>query len=182
MIDWLTRFYRDADLKLQLIESFRPVFTAYAATITPNPEIAFVDALTTRFVERYLDSSRAQLQEVLKDAEDPMAALSERFSEWVEKRPAKIRSNEIIRTANAMRMQDMQAKGITKKVWVASGSDTCPYCMALDGTVVGVEEKFFESSSTFLPEGVTEPLRFNNDHKHPPIHNGCNCSIAEYTE
>lgn len=181
MIDWLTRFYADENLKITLIESFRPLFTTYAATIAPNPDIAFVDALTSRFVERYLDSSRAQLQEVLKDAEDPMAALSERFKEWTEKRPAKVRSNEIVRTANAMRMQDMQSSGVVKKVWRASG-ENCPYCKALNGKVIGVEEKFFESSSTFLPEGATEPLRFNSDKRHPPIHNGCDCSIEGVTE
>lgn len=182
MIDWLTRFYRDGDLKLQLVESVRPVFLMYARTIVANPDIAFVDALTNRFIERYLDSSRAQLQEVIRDAEDPLAALEERFTEWVAKRPAKVRSNEIVRTGNAMRMQSMKDRGVTKKVWVASGGDTCPFCSALDGEVVGVEEKFFESSDTFLPEGATGPLRFNNDHMHPPIHNGCDCSIAEYTE
>lgn len=186
MIDWLTRFYRDEDLKLQLIESFRPIFTAYAQTVMASPNEAFVTALANRFVERYLDSSRAQLQEVIRAAVDegaePLEALSGRFSEWLDKRPSKIRSNEIIRTSNALRMEDMRQRGVVKKVWNSSGGDNCPYCAALDGVVVGVEEKFFESSSTFLPEGVTEPLRFNNDHKHPPIHNGCVCSIAEYSE
>ncbi len=186
MIDWLTRFYTDDDLKAQLIESFRPLFLSYASTVVDNPSHAFVDALILRFVERYLDSSRAQLQEVIiqtiDEGGDPLLALEERFGEWAEKRPGKVRQNEIVRSANALRMQEMADRGITKKVWVTNGSEDCPYCKALDGKVIGVEEKFFESSTTFLPEGVTEPLRFNNDHKHPPIHNGCDCSIAEFTE
>ena len=186
MIDWLTEFYTDEDLQAQLTEAVRPLFLAYAASVVDNPSESFVSALIARFVERYLDSSRAQLQEVIEgtiaEGGDPLVALEERFTEWAEKRPGKVRKNEIVRSANALRMQDMADRGITKKVWVASGSEDCPYCKALDGRVVGVEEKFFESSSTFLPEGVTEPLRFNNDHKHPPIHNGCDCSIAEFTE
>lgn len=186
MIDWLTAFYRDDALRAQLIEAFRPVFLSYAGAVVDNPSPAFVDALVIRFVERYLDSSRAQLQEVINktlDAGgDPLAALEQRFGEWVEKRPGKVRQNEIVRSANALRMQDMADRGVTRKVWVTNGSEDCVYCKALNGRVVGVEEKFFESSTTFLPEGVTEPLRFNNDHKHPPIHNGCDCSIAEYTE
>ena len=185
MIDWLTAFYRDDALRAQVIEAFRPLFLSYAAAVVDNPSDEFIDSVIIRFVDRYLDSSRAQLQDVINHAvetgADPLAALEQRFGEWVEKRPTKVRNNEIVRTGNAARLQDMRDRGVLKKVWVASG-ENCPYCSSLDGTVLGVEEVFFNPNDEFQPEGAERALRFNSDKAHPPIHNGCDCSIAEYTE
>lgn len=185
MIDWLTAFYRSDDLRAQLVESFRPVFFAYASAVVDNPSPEFIASLIERFVERYLDSSRAQLQEVVNrtidEGGDPLAALEQRFSEWVEKRPIKVRQNEIVRTANATRLQDMRDRQVLKKVWVTSGKN-CPYCTSLDGKVIGVEEVFFNADDEIQPPGAERALRFNSDKAHPPIHHGCDCSIAEYTE
>lgn len=185
MIDWITSFYRDDSLRAQVIEAFRPLFFSYAAQVVENPTDDFINALISRFVDRYLDSSRAQLQEVIGKAidegGDPLAALEDRFQEWVEKRPTKVRNNEIVRTNGATRLQAMQQQGVTKKIWRTTGKN-CPYCRSLNGTVIGVEEPFFRPDDEFQPEGAERALTFNSDKRHPPIHNGCDCYIDAVTE
>lgn len=181
MIDWLDEFYTSPETRQLLEESYAPLFLAYAATIVEKPDEVFVASLVDTFISSYLGSSRAQLQEVIRDAADPNKALVERLSEWAEKRPGKVSKNETVRAANAVRLQEMRDQGVTRKVWRTVGKN-CPYCKSLNGKVIGVEEKFFEHSDTFLPEGTTKPLRFNNDHRHPPIHQGCDCYVEAVTE
>lgn len=181
MIDWLDEFYGSPEITQLLEDSYVPLFTAYAATVVEKPDKAFVAALASSFVASYIGSSRAQLQEVLKDAADPKAALEQRFAEWAEKRPGKVSKNETVRTANAVRLQEMQAQGVTRKVWRTVGKN-CPYCRSLNGRTIAVEQPFFDPKDEFQPPGAERALRFNSDKHHPPIHNGCDCYIDAVTE
>lgn len=181
MKEWLDEFYGSAATRQALEESFAPIFTAYAASVVESPDKSFLAALLASFVDSYLGSSRAQLQEVLTDAGDPKAALKERIGEWIEKRPAKVSKNETVRTANALHLQEMQAQGVTRKVWRTVGKN-CPYCKTLDGKTIAVEQPFFDPKDEFQPPGAERALKFNSDKHHPPIHNGCDCYIEAVTE
>jgi hypothetical protein len=178
--EWLEQFYTDPEFRAALLAAYGPIFSQFAADIAAadggavNP--AFVQALTDTYVDGHLDSSRAQLQTLL-DEPDPAIALEQRLDEWVEKRPAKVAAEQTVRGANAMAMDEMRLAGVQQKVWRTTGAEDCPYCSSLEGKTIGVEDKFFEHSDTFLPDGATRPLRFNNDHRHPPIHQGCDCYI-----
>jgi hypothetical protein len=181
VIEWLDDFYGDPDLRDTLMESFLPAFSGYVSEAVGPVAAPFVQALAEAYVQHHLDSSRIQLQEVLKGADDPLAALSARFAEWEEKRPTKVARNELVRSANAAQVQQMRERGVTRKVWVASGG-SCPYCAGLDGTVVGIEETFFTEGDEYAPEGAESPMTFTSSIGHPPVHQGCDCSIAEDTE
>jgi len=178
MIEWLDEFYGSDDMRDTLERSYLPLFTAYAAAVVENPSKAFVAGLVASFIDRYLGSSRAQLQEVVKDAANPTVALAERISEWVEKRPAKVAANETIRTANALEVERMRSEGVVTKRWATSGSDSCPYCRNLDGTEVEIERPFFTPADSFQPEGAESPLTFASEIGHPPVHQGCVCSVV----
>ena len=177
MNEWLEEFYASGELTEGLRRSFIPLFAAYARTLVDDPDEAFVTALATSFVQHYLDSSRAQLQEVLANADDPLGALTQRMDEWAEKRPAKVAANETVRASNAIRLQQMQSQGVERKVWASSGG-SCPYCTGLDGTTVEVTRDFFTPDDTYQPEGADTPLTFTSSIGHPPIHQGCDCSVV----
>ena len=177
MIEWLEEFYGSDDLRETLQRTFVPLFTAYAASLTDKPDNDFVLALAASYIDRYLGSSRAQLQEVLEAGGDPLTALSERFDEWEAKRPAKVAANETVRASNAIRLAEMQREGVTRKVWAASGG-SCPYCSSLDGATVEIERDFFTPDDTYQPEGAETPLTFTSSIGHPPIHQGCDCSVV----
>lgn len=181
MIQWLDEFYGDPELRSTLMESFLPAFSSYVSEAVGGPVAAnFITALAESYVDRHLGSSRAQLQEVLKDDES-LAALQARFDEWEEKRPTKVAKNELVRSANAAQVQQMREKGVTRKVWVASGG-SCPYCTGLDGRTVAIEEAFFTPDDEYNPEGAESPMTFTSSIGHPPVHQGCDCSIAEEIE
>lgn len=182
MIQWLDEFYGDADLRQSLLESFLPVFSSYVAEATGGPVAAtFVQALAQSYVERHLGSSRAQLQEVLTDTDDPIAALSQRFTEWEEKRPGKVARNELVRSANAAQVEHMRSQGVTRKVWRSTGK-TCPFCKSMNGRTIEIDKTFFDAGDEFHPEGAESPMTMTSGIGHPPIHQGCDCSIEASTE
>jgi hypothetical protein len=181
VIQWLDEFYGDPELRSTLMESFLPAFSSYVSEAVGGPVAStFITALAESYVDRHLGSSRAQLQEVLK-GDESLGALSARFDEWEEKRPGKVARNELVRSANAAQVQQMRERGVTRKVWVSSGG-SCPYCTGLDGRVVGIEETFFGEGDEYEPEGAESPMTFSSSIGHPPVHQGCDCSIelAEY--
>jgi hypothetical protein len=57
--------------------------------------------------------------------------------------------------------------------WVAFG-ESCPYCSALDGQVVGIN-RFFLEAGDFQPEGADRPLTVSSNVGHAPAHAGCDC-------
>lgn len=182
MIQWLDEFYGDPDLRSNLMEAFLPAFSGYVSEAVGGPVAAeFIQSLAEAYVQHHLDSSRIQLQEVLQDADDPRKALVDRFAEWEEKRPTKVARNELVRAANAAQVQSMRERGVTRKVWVSSGG-SCPYCTGLDGRTVSIEESFFTPDDEYNPDGAESPLTFASNIGHPPVHQGCDCSIEEFAE
>lgn len=183
MIEWLDAFYRSAETRGALLGALGPLFTRYARDVwaaeggTGEPPAEFVAGLVGAYVDHHLDSSRIQLQEVLGDAVDPLAAIEGRTGEWLDKRPAKMALNETIRAANAIALERIRSSGAERKVWRSSGG-SCPYCSSLDGRTVAVEESFFTPDDSFQPEGAEAPLTFTNSIGHPPVHQGCDCSVV----
>lgn len=183
MIEWLDEFYDD-ELRTSVVASLEPVFSRYAADVwraeggRGRPPAAFVTALATAYADHHVNSSRIQLQALLKGADNAVEALRERFAEWMDKRPAKVAANETVRTANALAVERMRSSGITRKVWSASGI-SCPYCSSLHGRTVEVLQDFFAPGDEFSPEGAERPLTFTSSIGHPPIHAGCDCVVVE---
>lgn len=184
MIEWLDEFYGD-DLRESLLEALGPLFSRYALEVwraeggkgTPPPE--FVNALAEAYADHHLNSSRIQLQEVVKEAgeEKFLDALRDRFAEWAEKRPAKVAANETVRTSNAIAVEQMRSEGVVTKRWASSGG-ACPYCSGLDGTAVEIERPFFTPDDSYQPEGAEAPLTFTSVIGAPPVHQGCSCTVV----
>lgn len=185
MIDWLEEFYGSDDLRATLLTALGPLFTRYASDVWQaegekgEAPAVFVEGLVTAYVAHHLDSSRIQLQEVVAAAGDegPLDAIRARLTEWAERRPDKVAANETIRTANAVALEQMRSSGVTRKVWASSGG-ACPFCASLDGVTVEVDRDFFTPDDTYQPEGAETPMTFTSSIGHPPIHQGCDCSVV----
>jgi hypothetical protein len=131
------------------------------------------------FVNRHIKSSHGQLKAVVRDAqeagENEAEAVEKRILEWEEKRPDKISMRETVRAESAFAKTVFALAGITKIVSVAFGK-SCPYCQALDGMVIGIDD-FFLTKGNFQPDGAKEPLIVTSNRSHPPYHDGCDCGI-----
>jgi hypothetical protein len=186
VIEWLDDFYNSDDMRSTLLRTLGPVFSAYALDVwradggKGDPPQAFVGGLVASYIDHHLNSSRIQLQELLKATDETGAldALRGRLDEWAEKRPGKVAANETVRAANALAVERMRSEGVVIKRWASSGSDTCPYCASLNGTAVEIERPFFTDSDTYQPEGAETPLTFTSSIGHPPVHQGCDCSVV----
>lgn len=184
MIDWLAEFYGD-DLRASLLDALGPLFTSYALEVwraeggTGEPPAEFVQALAEAYTDHHLNSSRIQLQEVVEEAgEDKILdALRDRLTEWAEKRPGKVAANETVRAANALAVERMRSEGVVTKRWASSGG-SCPYCSSLDGRAVEIAQDFFTPDDSYHPEGAEAPLTFTSSIGHPPVHQGCDCSVV----
>lgn len=139
----------------------------------------FLKEYTDYFTNRHVNSSKNQLnalyRKALEEAQDVFEELEARLIEWEEKRADKIVMRETVRTENAFAKTVFAFCGIAKIRSVAFG-DSCPFCDALDGMVIGIEEKFL-SAGEFQPEGADAPLIVSSAKGHAPYHDGCDCSI-----
>jgi HK97 family phage portal protein len=188
---WLDSFY--SEFKQDIERSAAPLLSSYADALLPvaKEEIqseADIDTEYQRFqhdykevfVSRHIDSSVGQIKNVVSEAqqngEDPGEALTQRMDEWEEKRPGKITMRETIRAENAFAKAVFAAAGITKIRSVHLGK-SCPYCRALDGTVIDIKGNFL-TKGEFQPDNADEPLIVTGNRSHPPYHDGCDCTIA----
>jgi len=188
---WLDSFYNEFPAKVE--QHAAPVLSGYATAILPiAQEEAANDAdislgyadfqrhYREAFAIRHVVNSRQQLGARIREAQtagkNEREALEAQLDEWEDKRPGKIVGRETIQAENAFTRSVFALCGIMKIVSIASGN-SCPYCSALDGKVIGIDENFL-SAGEFQPEGADAPLKISSDHKHPPYHAGCMCSIG----
>ncbi len=179
MIEWLDEFYGSEDMRDTLLKSFLPVFSSYVSEAVGPVSSSFVQALAEGYVERHLGSSRAQLQEIVKDSENPVVDLTARFDEWEEKRPGKVSANETVRAANAATLEQMRDRGVTHKRWVTQG--TCPFCAEMAGRTTTINKTFLRPGDALHPEGVEVAMTIKAPVGHPPLHRACKCSVEPAT-
>lgn len=189
---WLQEFYRN---HTQFVtDQMRPVASSYGEVVAAEvqDEIGEEIGMNSRvegFIESYVDAyaarhatiSESRIREVVRLAQaegrDPIEALEEAFLEWEERRPAEISRWESVRFNNALAVGIyLMARRVTIR-WAAFGK-TCPYCLDLDGQVVGIKEWFVPAGTDFQPEGADHPLHISHNLGHPPAHAGCDCMVV----
>jgi HK97 family phage portal protein len=189
---WLTQFYAGhADFVkralLPVLMSLGDAIQADAADqiginagMTDELE-QFVDGYTGVAASRYTWSSLGQLRSVLNkasgDGVDPLGALQTRFDEWEETRGDKMAMTHTVRESNAMTKEVWRGNGVRKIEWVTHG-ENCPFCNGLSGKIVGIEQTFAREGEDYQPAGADGALHIRSNIGHPPIHLGCDCSIA----
>lgn len=189
---WLEDFYRDhIAWIMQQMEALLFAFGASVAAeahdeISEPPDLTQEDE---RFIRRYLEAyaSRhaARSEGALRDAmakarengTDPLEALEEIFDDWREGRPAAEAQDEAVRFTGAISKAVYVAGGRELLRWMAFG-ESCPYCDALDGVVVGINEFFLAAGVDFQPEGADRPLHTSHNVGHAPAHGGCDCMVT----
>lgn len=186
-LDWLMRFY--ADHKEFVISSYRPVMDSYSALVNLDiqrelgveakevPLENFVTAYLEDFAERYAGQQEKLINSAIENSPGREAeAVTEEIDDWPEKRAIETANDESTRGGNALAKAIYFAYGIRRLRWVSFG-DTCPYCKALNGTVVGINQWFLGEGTDFKPEGANSALTTTQNIGHPPAHRGCDCVV-----
>lgn len=189
-VAWLEKFYDGFRERIGKLSA--PLLTSYAGAILPvaleevaseadvSPQYdAFVAEYREGFVRRHIGRSRSELTAAVADVEDAGASAEELLQRWEESRPGIIQMHESIRAESAFARSAFALAGITK-IRAVTYNHNCPYCEALDGRVIGMDEAFL-SEGEFWPEGAERPLIVTSTHRHPPFHQGCDCGIEAST-
>lgn len=183
---WLEEFYREH--QGFVIEQVGPVAEAYAGDVAraaeeeigegePDGEAVgrWLRAYLAGFAARLAARQMGRVREAL-EGEDPEAALEEELTRWRETRADDVAGEEVTRLGNAVAVFVFMLGGVGYLRWVARG-ETCPYCRALDGRVVGIRDAFLNPGE-FLPEGAAAALLVTRKVGHPPAHRGCDCLVV----
>jgi HK97 family phage portal protein len=184
---WVEEFYSTMP---ELIRTqMDPVFTAYglsasdiASGETGSPADtdkvrSFISDYGTTFADRYVGSSRGQIEQILSDSETPEDDLDQRADEWAGTRSDKIAGNESRRLFNGVATTVFFAAGFGAR-WTIRGSFTCPYCQTLNGSVIREGEPFARKGGRIFPGGDHEPMTLKSTFHHPPLHRGCDCTVT----
>jgi HK97 family phage portal protein len=194
-LNWLNEFYGEHPEFIG--RNYLPVFQSLAEQIAedaaaqvdgevPGDLPDFVRDYTDVAAARYCWNSFNQLRQVLNAAQladaDLVQALQTRFDEWREgsngsaNRAQKQGAKHSVRCQNAVSRFAWLRNGIQRLGWVTHG-ENCPYCNALRGRVVGIQDVFLRANEDFQPEGAETVLRPRSHIGHAPAHDGCNCSV-----
>jgi len=192
---WLGEFYEEHSqfierqmtpaletLALLVLASVADELSADGLTEQEDEILQFVREYVAVLGVRWSAANRGELEALLRDAtgetaDEQAAILEERLDGWEATEASKTGRRESTRSTNALAKAAYVLAGVTRLRWVAD-SESCPYCEALNGKVVGVNGTFVEGGTNFQPEGAETPLLVRRSVGHPPVHDGCNCSIV----
>jgi len=186
---WLTAFYES--LPQAARSEFLGLLLTYAEDVqravtpetgiepemTPEMERFAADYLQS-FAGRHAGSSQGQLRQLIREAEADQIAetVSARLDEWEQTRPHKVASREVVEAESAVTKKVYLLAGVTKLVWVAHGN-SCPFCRRLDGRIIEIMGNFAEDGDE-IPGGDGNSMRIRGAKSHPPLHQGCDCTIS----
>ena len=190
---WLDEFYHEHEEFVR--KNFLPVADSYAEAVSgdaaeevgldvqPSDEDAvrafvyrYVEALASRHCIANAERLRLVARRAIDAGEEPLAALETELERWPEAKSEELAQEEATRLNNAVAKVIYTLAGVQKLRSLAFG-ESCPYCQALDGKVVGINQWFLTAGEDFLPEGAEGPLRPSRNLGHAPYHGGCDCLV-----
>ena len=186
--EWMEDYYNSYPDYIRT--KLRPVMTGLATAInelasaevasTPGEVNDFVEKYITRFIFEHVDSSKGQLQAIIRnaldEARDPYPDIEERVSEWNEKRPGKIADDQTVSLANAVAVFAFAAGGREYLRWATIGGEACPYCEEMDGMRTLISKPFVSADSEL--ESSDGRMRLYTPTMHAPLHRGCVCQVV----
>jgi hypothetical protein len=90
-----------------------------------------------------------------------------------------IAKTESFRAANFANKEAWKQSGVVKtlKWYTAEDGSVCQFCSALDDTVIGIDDNFYDEGSTIAgKEGGTMRANYG-DVGAPPLHPDCRCYV-----
>jgi len=138
---------------------------------------AWLRSYIEQYARRHIGLSRANLADALANQEvEPLESVEAVTTGWRENRAESVASDEAVRLNNAVAVTIYASVGIQSVRWVAFGKN-CPYCTALNGRVVGINQFFIRVNTDFKPDGADVALRPSSNIRHAPAHRGCDCMV-----
>ena len=189
---WMEQFYlADGDQAKYARRQVLPVLQAMGEMVAADAadEIGADDvgdqldgevrAYADGMVNRMHESSRGQLQQIVTQVSpgEVDGAIETRLTQWEETRAAKIAKRNTVDAGSMIAKAVWTLNGISQLVWRTVG-ESCPLCLQLDGKAVEITKHFVQAGDRVDPGGGTTPLDVTRNLGHPPLHEGCDCTIS----
>ncbi len=149
-----------------------PTNEVHQATLTHVEKMAYRLALGHLNKLTEITGKRSLRQD--EDDEDEIDLFTTQFDEWEEKAPDEVARWETVRMDGLVAKAVWGLAGVATLTWVA-GANCCPWCAAMDGRTVGIEESFLSSDDSLKDGDKSFSPSWNPTT--PPLHDTCNCSI-----
>lgn len=186
---WLDQFY--GKLPDFIRSTMVPTYMSFAAAIKSevadelggegalsDRDIEYVGAFVTVFISRYVGKSLSDINKMVErsisEGIDVVEELEKTLDKWDQNRAIWTARNETVRGSNAFARNMYLIAGIRTLRWVAIGK-SCPFCLSMDGSVVGIETDFVVPGDVVDADGGE--MGINSNIGHPPLHRGCDCQI-----
>ncbi len=188
---WMERFYVE-QFPENIMRDMIPVVSSFGESIIgeAGKEVGVeveADAVFDDFARGYVDvfsknyrgSSQGQIRQIMAEnsVEDAAELIVDRVDDWEVKRADSVAMREPVEGNGAFTKFVYAAAGILTYRWVTQGAN-CRFCDAMNGRVIGIRGTFFKAGDSFDPAGAGAPMKIDSVKTHPPLHRGCDCSIA----
>lgn len=136
------------------------------------------------FVTGITDTTREQLRDTLVDGlnnKESVGQLSKRVKSVMKEakttRATLIARTEAIRASNFASFEAYKQSGVVvAREWLSErDTRTCPFCLEMDGKILGLEKSFFDKGDHLTVDGQT--IEFTKEAiNYPPLHPRCRCT------
>ncbi len=173
-------------VRTKTVERLEPILQQLAAEVVTDAaaDVAFDGEIDlSRFVIAYLQShveyrvntAYGQIRSAVDAEPDaPQAEVERVLERWVAERPERTATWESKQLTNAAARETWRAAGVSRTTWVVNG-DTCPFCTALDGRTMSIDEPFVSAGAEV---GLGKTMQVERKVFHPPLHPDCDCEIV----
>lgn len=143
----------------------------------------FAQGYVETFAARHAGTSRSRILKLLNEYREALDddtilpdLVDDELETWDERVDTEA-EDEAHRSSNAASKYVYGALGVLLFRWVATGSDPCDYCLAMNGRTASGDSAFLAAGQSFAPGGIN-PFVSQSSIGHPPLHKGCQCVIA----
>ncbi|MFA5463931.1 MAG: phage portal protein [Methanofastidiosum sp.] len=169
----------------------KPIISTYSKAVAAeaadevgvNPDLEFdryLEKYNEGFAANYTKKNSLELKnkvaKAISEDEDPVEIVEKKLSEWEEKRPDDVATEQTVKLMGAISLLVYKIVGITKYRLINASGKSCPYCEELDGQIIGVD-KYIAVDGQELGDGENIMV-VNGNIKYPPIHQGCCCMVV----
>jgi len=149
----------DANAAKALHESIAKMATSYQTTVLGQ-------------LEKAINQGLAEGQSLA----DITSAVSEVYGAADDYGAERIAKTEAFRTTNASLKETWKQSGVVQTIkWYTASGEPCPFCKALDGTVISIDSNFLDSGATLSAADDATMTADYGDVGAPPLHPNCYC-------
>jgi len=146
--------------------------------VTTDPAVEYLREHGAELIREINETTREKLRETLAEGfeageavPDLATRVEDVFKDATRNRAEMIARTEAIRASNFGAVEAYRQSGVVEaEEWLAERDDrTCPFCLEMDGKVIGLDESFFDKGDSLTVGGNT--LKFDMlAVEYPPLH------------